>query len=136
MGRLSGPLLDRIDLHVEVPPLPYRSLSRTSGGEGSDSLRDRVLEARERQARRGMGRNGRLSPEGVRRVCQVASDAEEILETAMTRLSLSARACHRVLKMARTLADLAGREAIVAEDVAEAIQYRSIDATSSGTGRV
>jgi magnesium chelatase family protein len=130
-GRLSGPLLDRIDLQIEVPPVPYRDLARTDGGEASAAVAARVAAARERQARRlaGSGRrtNSELLPREVRRWCAPDREGDRLLELAVSRLALSARAVHRVLKVARTVADLEDAEAVLARHVAEAIAYRSLD---------
>lgn len=132
LGRVSGPLLDRIDLHVEVPPLPYRDLD--PGGalaEPSAAIRERVLRARARQrARVGdrpEGLNARLGPRQLARYCRLSPEARRLLYEAVERLGLSARAHDRVLRVARTIADLAGRADLAVEDVAEALQYRSLD---------
>jgi magnesium chelatase family protein len=130
-GRLSGPLLDRIDLQIEVPPVPYRDLARTDSGESSAAVAKRVAAARERQAQRlaGSGRrtNSELLPREVRRWCSPDREGDRLLELAVSRLALSARAVHRVLKVARTIADLEGADAVLARHVAEAIAYRSLD---------
>lgn len=132
LRRLSRPLLDRVDLHVEVPPLPYRDLGPTSpGGEPSAVIRRRVLTARARQRAR-LGRaesalNSRMTARQVNRYCVPSADARRLLGQAVDRLGLSARGHDRTLKVARTIADLAGREEIDAGDVAEALQYRMLD---------
>jgi magnesium chelatase family protein len=130
-GRLSGPLLDRIDLQIEVPPVPYRDLARSEGGEPSAAVAVRVAAARDQQARRlaGSGRrtNSELLPREVRRWCSPDREGHRLLELAVSRLALSARAVDRVLKVARTIADLEGAEAVLARHVAEAIAYRSLD---------
>lgn len=130
-GKISGPLLDRIDLHVEVPAVTLAEL-RGAAGESSRTVAERVLAARERQVRRfGRGTaspvNAAMGPETVRRHCSLEPRAQELLDSAFERLGLSARALHRALKVARTLADLAGRDHIGPAQVAEAIQYRSLD---------
>src|SRR5579883_3503215 len=127
-SRLSGPLLDRIDVHVEVPRVAYEKLSGVQAGENSAAVRARVQEARARQAARlagtGLVSNAEMGPREVRAYCAVAEEAQGLLKAAMARLQLSARAYHRVLKLARTIADLAGAERIAAPHLAEALQYR------------
>ena len=123
-SKLSGPLLDRIDLQIEVPALPAEALQQAASGETSATVRARVMLARARQMARQDKPNARLSTREIDRHCQPAAAAAELLKTAVTRLNLSARAYHRVLKVARTIADLAGSERIEAPHVAEAVQYR------------
>jgi magnesium chelatase family protein len=132
MSRVSGPLLDRIDIHVEVPALRYRELADTRVGEPSAAIRERVTAAREVQRARFAGRarihaNAHMSAREIRDFCAVGEGSDALLRTAITRLGLSARAYHRVLKIARTIADLAGSEAVETAHVSEAIQYRSLD---------
>ena len=131
LGRLSRPLLDRIDLHLELPAVSYEDLTSAAPGEPSGAIRARVLAARERQRKRltgaGVRVNAQMSPRHVRRFCQVPPDAQQLLSLAMTRLNLSARGHDRVLKVARSIADLEGRETITVEHCAEAIQYRGLD---------
>jgi magnesium chelatase family protein len=128
--RISGPLLDRIDISVEVPRVPYEKLSGMTPGEDSATVRGRVEAARSIQAERLAGTpvsaNAEMTPPLVRRHCQerLAEDAAGLLRLAVDQFSLSARAYHRVLKLARTIADLAGSDAIAAAHVAEALQYR------------
>ncbi|MEM7482001.1 MAG: YifB family Mg chelatase-like AAA ATPase [Acidobacteriota bacterium] len=130
-SRISGPLLDRIDLHVEVPAVTLKEL-RSEPGESSADVAVRVAAARNRQQKRhskaGGGEstthNAGLSAEGVRRHCALDLSAQRLLDSAFERLGLSARAVHRILKVSRTLADLAGRDRIASADLAEAIQYR------------
>lgn len=127
--RLSGPLLDRIDIHVEVPRVEYEKLTDRRAGERSTDVRSRVLAARERQARRfaslsHIACNADMGPAEVRQFCEVEPAAEPLLKAAMQRLQLSARAFHRILKLARTIADLAGSDVIAAPHLAEALQYR------------
>jgi magnesium chelatase family protein len=130
--RLSGPLLDRMDLHVEVHPLGAAALLREEQSESSERIARRVQQARERQKER-FGSGGLLSvnacmgPAAIRKHCRLDSVARKLLEEAIQRLGLSARAYDRVLKVARTIADLEEAEALQAEHVAEAIQYRSLD---------
>ncbi len=126
--RISGPLLDRIDIHVEVPRVDYEKLSDARRGEPSVAIRARVEEARERQRRRLQGSraltNGEMGPAEVHRFCQVDEAGHSLLRAAMRQLNLSARGYHRILKLARTIADLAGSERIQVAHLAEAIQYR------------
>ena len=126
--RLSGPLLDRIDVHVEVPRVAYDKLAGATQGEPSSAIRARVQAARARQAARfartGLLCNAEMGPKEVRAYCAVAEEAQGLLKAAMARLQLSARAYHRVLKLARTIADLAHSERIGAPHLAEALQYR------------
>jgi magnesium chelatase family protein len=128
-ARLSGPLLDRIDLHVEVPALPYRSLADDARGESSAAVRARVVEARARQGARGPRWNSRLTQAELRAFAALDADGHRLLETAVARFGLSARALTRTRSVARTLADLAGRDRIVAADLGEALQYRLLDRT-------
>ena len=131
LGRISGPLLDRIDLHVEVPAVKFAEMSRARPGEPSAAVRKRVIAARELQLRRFTGRpvrcNARMGSRELRQFVSLDEPTAALLRTAMTDLNLSARAYDRILKVSRTLADLAGRDPVVAEDVMEAIQYRSLD---------
>ena len=122
--RISGPLLDRIDLHVEVPALRERDLAESSCGEASVAIRARVEAARERQMGRQGEPNGRLEGGEIETRCVPSVAARKLLRDAASRLSLSARGYHRVLKVARTIADLAGRSELATGDVAEALQYR------------
>src|SRR5689334_4524378 len=131
-ARLSGPLQDRIDIHLEVPPVPVRDLREEgAAAEGSAGIRSRVVEARERQAGRycqeGILTNAQLKPRLLKRYCGLDARGQELLEQSMVRLGLSARAHGRILRVARTIADLASSERIEALHVAEAIQYRSLD---------
>jgi magnesium chelatase family protein len=132
-SRLSGPLLDRIDLHVEVPPVQYRDLASAVPAESSAAIRTRINATRavqqQRYAADGIFCNAHMLPRHLRTVCQLEAGGRQLLEAAMRRLGLSARGYDRVLKVARTIADLAGAEAIAAEHVAEAVQYRSLDRT-------
>jgi magnesium chelatase family protein len=131
LGRLSRPLLDRIDLHVELPAIAAAALQTAAAGESSCTIRTRVVQAREHQHQRlgpGRGRaNAELTPRLLRRLCALSPEAQSLLTAAAEQLGLSARGHDRVIKVARTIADLAGMDAITAEHCAEAIQYRSLD---------
>jgi magnesium chelatase family protein len=132
LARVSGPLLDRIDLHVEVPAVRYRDLADQRNGEPSESIRSRVARAREVQRARFAGRaeihaNAHMTPKDLRRFCTIGEASDALLRTAISRLGLSARAYHRVLKIARTIADLDRAAEIGTAHVSEAIQYRSLD---------
>jgi magnesium chelatase family protein len=132
LNRLSGPLLDRIDLHVEVIPVPFSELSKSRLSEHSSSIRERVVAARKIQEDRfegmeGVYCNAQMSSKMLRKVCKINNESNEMLKTAMDRLGLSARAYDRILKVSRTIADLANSEDIMTEHLAEAILYRSLD---------
>ncbi len=130
-ARVSGPLLDRIDIQVEVPSVKYRELADGAGGEPSQSIRTRVNRARGQQLERFSQRrifcNAQMSSRDIRNVCRPDSAGERLLEAALERLGLSARAYTRILKVARTIADLEEAAEIEAAHVSEAIQYRSLD---------
>ena len=131
LSRISGPLLDRLDIHVEVPPVEYKEMSGQAPGESSAVIRRRVEAARaiqrERYRELGVGCNARLDPAQLRRFCVLTSKAQELLGQAYDKLGLSGRSYDRLLRVSRTIADLAGEETIQAEAVAEAIQYRNLD---------
>ena len=132
--RISGPLLDRIDLHIEVPAVEYREIASTRAEESSAAIRERIGQARERQQARFRSEkqtncNARMGPKQIKRHCQLSDDSHELIRIAMTELNLSARAFDRILKVSRTIADLAGAAEITAEHVSEAIQYRTFDRT-------
>ena len=131
-ARMSGPLLDRIDIHVEVPAVRYQELTRGTPGESSAVVRERVLRAREVQLRRFAGRpgifsNAQMSGKDMRAYCELDEPTLALLERAMHSQGLSARAYDRILKVSRTIADLAGSERITSEHISEAIHYRSLD---------
>jgi magnesium chelatase family protein len=126
-GKISGPLLDRIDIHLEVPAVSQEDLLRQAAGEASGAVRERVATAHRVQIQRQGKNNSRLGTREIDRWCRPQAAAEGLLRQAISRLNLSARAYHRVLKLARTIADLAGSEAIAVGHVAEAIQYRKLD---------
>jgi magnesium chelatase family protein len=134
-NKISGPLLDRIDIHVEVPAMDYQQLSSLEKGEGSAAIRERVVASRgvqrERFARhkgqQTVHCNANMRARDVHKHCVLEEDAQSLLKAAMADLHLSARAYDRILKVARTIADLAGAKDIAADHVAEAVQYRSLD---------
>lgn len=135
LNRISGPLLDRIDIHIEVTPVPFRELSELRQSEKSENIRDRVIKAREIQEKRykdneGIYCNAQISTRILREVCQIDNAGSLLLKTAMERLDLSARAYDRILKVSRTIADLDGSVDIKSEHLAEAIHYRSLDRES------
>ena len=132
LGRISGPLLDRIDLHIEVPPVKFREITSESTGESSAQIRARVVAARQRQHERFRDRpkitcNARMGSRELKRYCELDEATLELLKFAMADLNLSARAYDRILKVARTIADLAAADQTSSEHVSEAIQYRSLD---------
>jgi len=135
LQKISGPLMDRIDLHVEVTPVDFQALTSPRPAETSANIRKRVMAARERQAQRFAAHttihcNAQMSPRQVRERCRIDESSQALLKTAMERLGLSARAYDRILRVSRTIADMAGSEAICTEHVAEAIQFRSLDRDS------
>lgn len=129
--RLSGPLLDRIDLHVEVPRVPHRDLADPNDSEGSETIRSRVDRAREVQQERfatsNLHANAAMQPRHIRRFCQLDTEGERLLEQVTEKLGLSARSYTRILKVARTIADLADSERIENAHLAESIQFRCTD---------
>jgi magnesium chelatase family protein len=126
LGKISGPLLDRIDIHIEVPAVPYKELRGNHDAESSAAIRERVESVRAVQQQRGFY-NSRMPSRFVRKLCAMDDTGERTLEMAVRRMSLSARAHDRILKVARTLADLNGSLSVSAKHVAEAVQYRSLD---------
>ncbi len=129
--KMSGPLLDRIDIHVEVPAVPYKELSTDYVGESSEKIRDRVVHTRDIQLARFKNdkiySNGQMKTRHIKKYCKLSTDAVNLLETAMQKLGLSARAYSRILKLSRTIADMEQADAISASHISEAIQYRSLD---------
>jgi magnesium chelatase family protein len=133
VGKISGPLMDRIDIHIDVPAVEFNEL-RGRGvpiGESSEVVRERVIRAREVQLSRfngeGVFSNSAMSPGQIRKFCALDAESEGLLEKAMLRQGLSARAHDRILKVSRTIADLEGSENILSEHISEAINYRSLD---------
>ena len=132
LNKISSPLLDRIDLHVEVTPISFDQMTSNRKSESSTAIRDRVISARNRQKLRfeshpAIHNNAMMPPQMVKNICSINAAGKILLKTAMDRLGLSARAYDRILKVARTIADLAGKDDILIEHLAEAIQYRSLD---------
>ena len=132
LSKISGPLLDRIDLHIEVQPVPFEKLSEKRKGEGSKEIRARVIQAREIQTQRFADKedihyNAQMNVKQIRAHCKLGVDSQLLLKQAMNNLNLSARAYDRILKVSRTIADLEGEKQIKPEHIGEAIQYRSLD---------
>lgn len=132
MGKISGPLLDRIDIHVEVNPVPFEKLTEKQSGEPSNVIRARVAKARSIQTSRfktieGVHYNAQMQSKHIRQFCHLEEDSKTLLKNAMERLNLSARAYDRILKVSRTIADLDGEKQISSLHVSEAIQYRNLD---------
>lgn len=132
LNRISGPLMDRIDLHVEVTPVAFEELSSVRKSETSASIRERVMQARKMQEKRfegmeGLYSNAQMQAKMVQEICVIGENGKNLLSRAMQKLNLSARAYDRIIKVSRTIADLAGSEDIKTEHLAEAIQYRSLD---------
>ena len=132
LNKISGPLLDRIDLHVEVSSVPFEKLAEKEAGESSEHIRERVISAREVQKKRfegveGIHSNAQLTPKLTKEHCEVDEMGEKILKNAVEKLGFSARSYARILKVSRTIADLDHSEKIQPQHIAEAIQYRSLD---------
>jgi magnesium chelatase family protein len=132
LSRISGPLLDRIDIHIEVTPVPFRELSQDRVAEYSADIRQRVIQARALQSSRfaedqGVHCNAQMTSKLIQQHCALNAEGKAILKSAMERLGLSARAYDRILKVSRTIADLDSSNDIQTAHVAEAIQYRSLD---------
>jgi magnesium chelatase family protein len=149
VSKVSGPLLDRIDIHIEVPAVQYKELRGGASAEGSAEIRTRVLAARERQhtrfaadatrtkptpraASKPIFSNSQMNTQQIRTHCELSSEAERLLERAMQQQGLSARAHDRILKVSRTIADLSGESDISVKHIAEAIQYRTLDRAVTG----
>jgi len=136
LGRISGPLLDRIDLHIQVPAVPYKDLAVETQAENSAAIRERVLNARRIQEERmkdfGTSSNALMTSAALRRFCKLDSESEKKMENAVTRLGFSARAYDRILRVSRTMADLEKCDRIEARHIAEAIQYRALDGAHWG----
>ncbi|MBT6495672.1 MAG: YifB family Mg chelatase-like AAA ATPase [Planctomycetaceae bacterium] len=133
LGRISGPLLDRIDIHIEVPPVPFRELSNDTGGTNSATMRKQVIAARKIQRQRFAGEennlNGKMTPRQIRHHGKLSGDAEQLLKMAMEEMGLSARAHDKILRISRTIADLDASDDITAMHLSEAINYRTLDRT-------
>ena len=132
LSKISGPLLDRIDLHIEVTPVSFDELNQRADGESSEAVRQRVVEGRRVQAERfaevpGVYSNAQMGSKLVRRYCKIETEGQKLMKMAIHRLGLSARAYDRILKVSRTIADLSGEPSIRSEHLSEAIQYRSLD---------
>jgi magnesium chelatase family protein len=134
VSKISGPLIDRIDIHIEVPAVKYKELRSTGMTEDSATVRERALRARVRQTERFAGEkkvfsNSQMPPKLIRKHCAISEDGEKMLENAISRMGLSARAHDRILKVARTIADLDASENLETRHLGEAIQYRTLDRT-------
>ena len=132
MNKISGPLLDRIDIQIEITPVPFKDISKTAQGEPSAAIRERVIRARQIQEERykdikGVYSNAQMTERMIHQFAEPDAAGITMLRTAMERLSLSARAYNRILKVARTIADLAGAPNVTSEHLGEAISYRNLD---------
>jgi magnesium chelatase family protein len=139
MQKISGPLMDRIDIHIDVPAVNYKEMRAAADPESSARIRERVVRARELQLQRFSSvprtnaprakiySNAQMTPQNIRAFCELTPDCERLLERAMTQQGLTARAHDRILKVARTVSDLEGSKSIEPKHIAEAIQYRSLD---------
>ena len=135
ISKISGPLMDRIDIHIDVPAVNYKEMRSSTEPEGSAKIRERVIRAREKQLQRFASSreklycNAQMSSRHIRTFCGLSADCERLLERAMTQQGLSARAHDRILKVARTIGDLEHSPDLAPKHIAEAIQYRSLDRT-------
>jgi len=131
ISKISGPLLDRIDIHIDVPAVKVRELSAQESGESSTEIRERVIRARKIQQQRFAGEpvycNAQMSPRLIRKHCQLDTASQQLLERAIMKYGLSARAYDRILKVSRTIADLEGAEQIAENYISEAVNYRTLD---------
>ncbi len=132
VSKISGPLLDRIDIHIEVPALTYDELKERSSGEKSEVIRERVNKARKRQLerykdRKGMYCNAQLASKDTRKYCEIDTSCDELLRAAILKFGLSARVYDRILKVSRTIADIEDSPNIQPSHISEAIQYRTLD---------
>ncbi len=137
LNKISGPLLDRIDIHLEVVPVPFKKLSEMESSENSEAVRERVLAARKIQEKRfenhqGVYANAQMTSKLIREYVVLDEDSNNLIKNAMDRLGLSARAYDRILKVSRTIADLDGQEHVQADHLSEAIHYRSLDRENWG----
>jgi magnesium chelatase family protein len=135
LSKISGPILDRIDIHIHVNPVNYQELSSKAEAEKSEMVRQRVIKARDIQLgrfkdKKGIYSNSNMSTKEIKEFCSIGQDCENLMKMAITRFGLSARAYDRILKVSRTIADLAGEENIKPAHISEAIQYRSLDRAS------
>jgi magnesium chelatase family protein len=130
-SRVSGPLMDRIDIHIEVPAIKFNEIASDAAAEASSSIRQRVTRARQIQQDRfksdGIYANAQMKPRHIRKYCRIDEASQNLMERAMNKLGLSARAYNRILKVSRTIADLEGGNKILSHHISEAIQYRSLD---------
>jgi magnesium chelatase family protein len=131
ISKISGPLLDRIDIHIDVPAVKVRELSAQESGESSAEIRERVVRARKTQQQRFAGErvycNAQMTPRLIRKYCSLDAASQQLLERAIMRWGLSARAYDRILKVSRTIADLEGMEHIAQQHISEAVNYRTLD---------
>jgi magnesium chelatase family protein len=126
-NKISGPLLDRIDIHVEVPSVKYKEMAGEATGETSEKIRGRMESARTVQRERFGKTNARMAPKEIKKYCPLDDECQQVLKMAMTELNLSARAYDRILKVVRSIADLEHSEPIRSQHISEAIQYRALD---------